>query len=90
MRCVAVLAMLLVVLLGAEAAPPEPSFGLLGHLADKAWDTAVGVGDQIVDKASDVADTVLGASGSKQQAAPSIIYAQPGPVLVRRARTNMF
>nr|ALI59657.1 spermatophylax protein 1a [Gryllodes sigillatus] len=83
MRCVAVLAMLLVVLLGAETAPPKPSFGLLGHLADKAFSTAVGVGDQIVDKASDVADTVLGATGGKQQAAPSVVVAQPaGPLLL--------
>nr|ALI59658.1 spermatophylax protein 1b [Gryllodes sigillatus] len=82
MRCVAVLAMLLVVLLGAEAAPPKPSFGLLGHLADKAFNKAVGVGDQLVDKASDVADTVLGPLGGKQQAGSSVVLAQPAGSLL--------
>nr|ALI59662.1 spermatophylax protein 2a [Gryllodes sigillatus] len=67
MRCVAVLAMLLVVLLGAEATSPSleslaEKKDQLVQLAQKAWNTAVNVGDKVVDKAADVADVVLGVS----------------------------
>nr|ALI59663.1 spermatophylax protein 2b [Gryllodes sigillatus] len=82
MRCVAVLAMLLVVLLGAEATSPSleslaEKKDQLVQLAQKAWNTAVNVGDKVVDKAADVADVVLGVSGSKQQ--PPVIIVEPAP-----------